>query len=207
MKLQFSFIAILLCLSSIADAAQYYRYNNAKGNPVLSSTIPKDRVAFGYEIVDSKGRVIKTVAPAPTKEELAAKSEQRKQAELEKKRAKAQAKVDAELLRKYSTPADIEAEKARKIKEMQVSATILQGNLKVVQGELEAEYAKAASIEKNNGTVSVALKDRIAALEAKLKTTQVMLDKREAEVSKAQDSYDTAIERFKVLQKQRQNNK
>lgn len=200
--------AALLLLSNVADAAkQFYRYKNENGNPVLSNTIPKDKLAAGYEIVDAKGRVIKTVGPALTEDELAEKTEQRKQAALEKERAAKQAEVDAELLRKYSFPEDIEAEKDRKIKEMQVNATILQGNLKVVQGELEAEYAKAAKLEKNNQPVSKALQNRISALESKLKTTQVMLDKRESEVTKAENKYDESIARFKELQEQSKNNK
>ena len=104
------------------------------------------------------------------------------------------------LLRRYSFISDIEAEKKRKIREMEISVSILKGNLNTVRTELEGEYEKAARLERAGRKPSEDLLSRIATLEKKITTTEDMLNKRRAARDITSLEYQQSIERFKELQ-------
>lgn len=193
---------LLLSLPSLAET-KFYRYVDDNGNTVINHSIPANKVAGGYDVLNASGQLITTVDRVLTDEEKAARSDEEKakeQAELEKLK---QAKYDLELLRKYSFVADIEAEKERKIREMTVSATILKGNLYGVRSELEAEYKRAAAIEKTGRKVPEETAKRINDLENKITTTKELLKQREQAIEATRKDYLYAISRFKLLQEKR----
>lgn len=196
-------VFVQLACQAVAEEKKFYRYKDENGQVVINTFIPPERVPFGYEVLNESGRVLETVARQLSKDELEQVSEERKRQEEEEKARKAQREYDLSLIRRYSFVTDIEAEKERKIKEMQVRATILKGNLNSVRAELEAEYDRAAKAERAGGEVPVKVKERIAQLEAKITTTEELLQKREAAVEETRKEYLRAIERFKEIQKMR----
>ena len=70
-------VATLLAAMALpAQAGQLYRFTNADGGLELSSSIPNDRVPFGYDVIDSRsGRLLRKVDPQLTAAEAAAKAE------------------------------------------------------------------------------------------------------------------------------------
>lgn len=50
-----------------------YRYTDENGQIVISSTIPQEASRRGYDILSKNGRVIETIDPEPTEEEIAAR--------------------------------------------------------------------------------------------------------------------------------------
>jgi hypothetical protein len=177
----------------------FYRYVDENGSTVINNSIPVDKTGDGYDVISSKGRVIRTVERQLTADELAKRSDEMIAEQKRKDNKLKQDEFDLELLRKYSFVSDIEAEKERKIREMTVSATILKGNLYGVRSELEIEYDRAAAAEKKGKKVSKSLSERIETLEAKITTTEELLKKREADIEKTRKSYLYSIERFKEL--------
>ena len=66
-------ILVTLCCTTLAwqaEAAKFYRYINADGLEEVSHTIPNDRVAFGYDVLDSDMRLLEHVAPQLSREEI-----------------------------------------------------------------------------------------------------------------------------------------
>lgn len=64
--------ALALALGFSAQvAANMYRYTDENGQIVISSTIPQEATKRGYDILSNNGRVIETIPPAPTEEEIA----------------------------------------------------------------------------------------------------------------------------------------
>lgn len=203
MKIWLWFFLLLMSVPSFAEA-KFYRYTDENGQTVIDHSIPANRVAQGYQVLNASGQVIATVDRVLTDEEKAARSDEEKAKEQAELKKLSQAKYDLELLRKYSFADDIEAEKERKIREMAASATILKGNLYSVRSELEAEYKRAAHIEKSGQKVPVKVAERINDLENKITTTKELLRQREQAIEATRKNYLDAISRFKWLQEKRQ---
>ncbi|VTL98770.1 Keratin type II cytoskeletal 75 [Pseudomonas aeruginosa] len=85
-------------------AVELYRYVNDKGVVVLDRQgVPPQYIGKGYQVLNDQGRVIRTVPPAPTAEELR-----------QRKAAQAQASSDAQLLRLYSSVEDVDRARERR---------------------------------------------------------------------------------------------
>lgn len=118
-----------------SGAAESYRYKDDQGRVVLSRQgVPPEHISKGYEVLDDKGRVIRVVPPAPSLEE-------RQRLAMEK----AKASSDAQLLRIYSEPADVDRARDRKLAELDGLIGVAQSNLHSLhtqQGNLEAKAAE-----------------------------------------------------------------
>ncbi|SHN22984.1 hypothetical protein SAMN05216593_11597 [Pseudomonas asturiensis] len=113
----------LLC-SFLAQAAdipemRLYRYIDNRGVTVIDRLgVPAEYVAKGYEVLNARGRVVQVIPPAPTAEQI-------RQAEADK----VQADANAKLLSVYSSVADVDRVKARKLAELDTLIGVAQGNL------------------------------------------------------------------------------
>ena len=138
-------ILIIAALPHMASAAgaqgegvKSYRYKDDQGRVVLSRQgVPPEFIANGYEVLDSDGRVLRTVAPAPSLEE-------RRRLAAEKARAKS----DAQLLRIYSEPADVDRARDRKLAELDGIISVAQSNLHSLRTQQANLQGKAAEFER-----------------------------------------------------------
>ena len=188
-----SLLVAALGISSGASAqAKYYRYTNKEGVKVMNSFVPPEYVKDGYEVVTLSGEVLEVVDPAPSPEEaekMAAKRQ--REAQL--------AAWDESLLKRYSTVADIEAAKARKLKDFDASLSILRGNASNIRTQIEQVQARAASMERSGRKIPDSTINSLRALEMELEDTQEQLTKREEDKLEIAQKYDEDIERFKVI--------
>lgn len=131
-------LLVSLCCAMPLAAAEYYRYLNDKGIPVLDRQgVPPEFIEKGYQVVDDQGRVLREIPPAPTKEER-----ERMAAE------KAKAVSDAQLLRIYSESADVERARDRKLAELDGVIGVAQSNLSSLRTQQANLQAKAAEFER-----------------------------------------------------------
>lgn len=196
------YVSILLCLACNIAAetmGDFYRYYDENGNVVINRSIPADKVKNGYEILSSSGRVIEVVKRQLTDEELSAMTDRQRREKNAQTLKSEQREFDLQLLRRYSFVGDINAEKNRKVKEMDVRVQILKGNLLSVRNELEVAYEKAAKIEKAGRTVPENQLKHISSLEKKLTTTEQLMRKLLSDMELTRKEYLLAIERFKEL--------
>ncbi|HSX70842.1 MAG TPA: DUF4124 domain-containing protein [Pseudomonas sp.] len=120
------------------EGVKSYRYKDDQGRVVLSRQgVPPEFIANGYEVLDSDGRVLRTVAPAPSLEE-------RRRLAAEKARAKS----DAQLLRIYSEPADVDRARDRKLAELDGIISVAQSNLHSLRTQQANLQGKAAEFER-----------------------------------------------------------
>ncbi|WP_264831025.1 hypothetical protein, partial [Klebsiella oxytoca] len=75
-------------------------------------------IGKGYQVLNDQGRVIRTVPPAPTAEELR-----------QRKAAQAQARSAAQLLRLYSSLEDVDRARERRLAELDGLSSVARGNL------------------------------------------------------------------------------
>lgn len=118
--------ALALALGFSAQAAaNMYRYTDENGQIVISSTIPQEATKRGYDILSNNGRVIETIPPAPTEEEIAAReAEKQRQKELAEQREQ-----DRALLKRFSHPDQAVKAMHRKVRELEGLIQLKRGNI------------------------------------------------------------------------------
>ncbi|NRA40835.1 MAG: hypothetical protein HRU21_00865 [Pseudomonadales bacterium] len=200
----FWLILSLVALQALAQEAAFYRYKDANGNIVISRYIPPDRVSEGYEILSDTGRVVEVVDKQLSDEQLNQLTLAEKENEAKQLKQQVQREYDLQLLRRYSAVVDIESERDRKIFEMNNRLQILNANLLGVQNELEAEYVKAARLEKSGNIAAEQNLKRIEELESNLTTTKQIMENLNQDILQTKTDYLKAIDRFKELKLLRQ---
>lgn len=193
-----SALGLALCVLMLAPTsvdARMYRYTDDNGQLVISNTVPSDATSRGYEILNDQGRVVETIAPAPTEEELAARAaaEERK---LEEER---QRKADAKLLRRYSHPDEAVRAMHRKLQELQSLNQLKRGNIGVIINQLDEEQARAADLERSGREIPQATLDKIERLQAQIREIEREIAAQNAEIETIREAYIRDIERLETV--------
>jgi hypothetical protein len=193
--------AFLLSFSTAAVAAKpLYRYRNAQGNVVVDYQVPTDAVAGGYEVLNTKGMVIRVVPRALSPEELKAKGAQTKreqEARAEKERLR---KWDESLMLRYSTVADIEDAQRRGLGDMQIRLSILKSNRYSLKQKVENYQAQAADTERAGKSVDVERLRTIESLQEEIAHTELEIQEGQRDIEVLEAAYEADIERFKMLE-------
>jgi hypothetical protein len=178
-----------LLLPAVVSAVELYRYTDERGTTVLSRQgVPPEHIARGYEVLNEQGRVIRVIPPAPTAEEL-----QRMQLE------KARALSDAQLLRLYSTPEDVERARQRKLAELDGLIGVARGNLQSVrtqQGNLQSQAAEHERAGREVPAHLLAQIDNQIAEQARLKSD---IERYRALREQSNANFDADLDRLKQL--------
>lgn len=125
-------------LPLVVGATELYRYTDDQGVTVLGRQgVPPEFIGKGYEVLNDQGRVIKVIPPAPNAEEM-----QRLLAD------KARASSDAQLLRLYSTPEDIDRARDRKLVELDGLIGVARSNLQSARLQQDNLQSQAADHER-----------------------------------------------------------
>ncbi|WNO09317.1 hypothetical protein [Teredinibacter sp. KSP-S5-2] len=184
--LRAAIICIPLLFSSVTHAEAYlYRYLNDKGVKEIGHAIPPEYAQNGYEVLNRQGQVIKVVEPAPTNEEIAIKEEQRLAQE-----------QYAILKRRYSSTADIESAKRRKLANLETNIAILRGNINSVQSTIDGLMTKAANIERQGRQIPANILQELTDAKAELTVAQEMLDIRLNEYKEISEKFDKDVAAF-----------
>ncbi|PAV24597.1 uncharacterized protein DUF4124 [Tamilnaduibacter salinus] len=191
-------LATALCIGltpALAVASTMYRYTDENGKTVISNTVPSNASERGYDILNSQGRVIERVEPAPTEEEI----EARKARQERKAQQEAQRKQDAELLRTYSHPDDAVRALRRKLEERRSLVQLKRGNISVVRSQLAEQEQRAADMERAGQTVSEAVTERIDRLQSRIKEIRSEIEEQQAETRVIREEYEEKIRRLETI--------
>lgn len=191
--------ATLLCLVAVdltaAEKRELYRYTNKDGVKVLNHTIPPEYAQRGYEVVNRHGDVIRVVEPGL--DALGIEEQKRLSAEKE-----AEMKWDRELLKRYSTVADVESAKSRRLAEINTSLAILRGNIVSLDSQIAREQSKAADRERRSQEVPEAILTNIKNFKVERAATERMIENRLADYDEVANRFDRDIARFEAIQQQ-----
>lgn len=184
---------------ALADARELYRYRNDEGVTVVDWRVPAEYASKGYEILNEDGIVIEVVPRALTDEERrdAATAEQlTAEAQAERERVRAR---DESLLRRYSSVDDIEAARARSLRDLQIRVSILKSNRRSLRQRVENSQARVAEAERSGSPLPTTELDRIERLKSEILATERAIADRESEIDRVTASYQEDIERFQQL--------
>ncbi len=189
--------AVLAAVIGVAATAEagMYRYKDDNGRLVISNTIPQEATKRGYDILNNSGRVVETVAPAPTEEELAAR-------EAEKQRQKAlerQQEQDRQLLKRYSHPDQAVRAMHRKIRELEGLIQLKRGNISVISNQLDSEQSRAADMERAGRTIPDATLEKIRRLESQIRDLEREISIQTREINELKADFEADIERLEEV--------
>lgn len=152
--------AVVVCLSlgsvetlQAADnpTIMLYRYVDSRGVTVLDTQgVPPEYVGKGYEVLNQRGRVIQVIPPAPTADEI-------RQAQA----AKVQADSDAQLTHLYTSVADIDRARSRRLAELDALIAVAQGNVQGLAAQQSTLQSQAADQERAGRQVPKTLLDQM----------------------------------------------
>ena len=188
--------ALALALGfSTQVAANMYRYTDENGQIVISSTIPQEATKRGYDILSNNGRVIETIPPAPTEEEIAAReAEKQRQKELAEQREK-----DRALLKRFSHPDQAVKAMHRKIRELEGLIQLKRGNISVISSQLDSEQSRAANMERAGREIPEATLEKIRRLESQIRDIEGEITSQTQEIEELRKVFEADIERLEEV--------
>lgn len=196
-----SFLTLVFLVTAVgAVADNLYRYKNDAGGTVVDWHVPAKFAGRGYEVLNTQGEVVEVVPRQLSSDELDNKDlvERLKlDAELERARL---AEWDKFLLLRYSTVDDIEAAKARALRELTIRLSILSSNQRVARSRLEASLARVADTERRGEQPVRQDLDTIEALRSEIASLGRAIEEREAQVDDVIREYSADRDRFAQLQ-------
>ncbi|TGD72749.1 hypothetical protein E4634_14625 [Mangrovimicrobium sediminis] len=181
-------------------AAELYRYKDHSGNTVIDDHVPPEFVKNGYEVVNSKGVVLRVV-PRQLSEEEQKAADALKEQELEAQREEARMREwDESLLRRYSTVADIEAARERALNDLRIRVSILKSNRRGLKQQVENYQSEAAELERRGRKVGADHLSAISDLQSEIATTERSIGEREEEIADVEAAFAADIARFEEIQ-------
>ena len=188
--------ALALALGfSVQVAANMYRYTDENGQVVISSTIPQEATKRGYDILSNNGRVVETIPPAPTEEEIAAReAEKQRQKELAEQREK-----DRALLKRFSHPDQAVKAMHRKIRELEGLIQLKRGNISVISSQLDNEQSRAANMERAGQEIPEATLEKIRRLESQIRDIEREITSQTQEIKELRKAFEADIERLEKV--------
>lgn len=190
-----STLAATLLFMSVSADARMYRYRDENGRLVISNTVPQQASQRGYEILNDQGRVVQTIDPAPTAEEIAAR-----EAEAERQRQEAeQLERDRALLKRFSNPEEAVSAMNRKIQELESLTQLKRGNMSVIVSQLDNERSRAADFERSGRAVPEATLQKITRLQNQIRDIEQEIAIQNVEIENVRASFIEDIRRLEQI--------
>lgn len=188
-------VAAFGLLFAAGAQATMYRYTDENGRLVISNTIPQEATKRGYDILSNNGRVVETVAPAPTAEEIAAREaekERQKQLELQQEQ-------DRLLLKRFSHPDQAVRAMHRKIRELEGIIQLKRGNISVISSQLDSEQSRAADMERAGRDIPETTLEKIRRLEAQIRDIEREISAQRQDIGEMKKAYESDIKRLEEI--------
>ncbi|RBW51116.1 DUF4124 domain-containing protein [Marinobacter sp. F3R11] len=187
-------LLLTLGIATLAEAGMY-RYTDENGQVVISNTIPQQATKRGYDILNSNGRVVEVIPPAPTEAEIAAReAEKQRQEELA-----AQREQDAQLLKRFSHPDQAIRAMHRKLDELRGLIQLKRGNISVISTQLDNEQSRAANLERSGKKIPEATLDKIRRLESQIRDIEKEIARQTQETDALIQSFEADVKRLEQI--------
>ena len=196
-------LTLILAASYISNAyaGNLYRYKDENGATVLGLNVPPHFIRNGYDILSNSGRLIKSVPPALTAEQISDRDNKKAEQDQQAITEKIQKEHDLALLKLYSHPNDAVRVLKRKLQDIDDFVSLKNGNISVVKGQLEQEEAKAANNERTGKKVSDNTLNKITLQKNKITELEHEISVKRAEIPVLTKEFDKIITRLETITK------
>lgn len=186
-------MAVLLSfpMLSVEASDKLYRYRDSNGVLVIDYQIPPEYIAKGYDVLSSNGQVVQRIPPRAASGERLTEAQE---AQLQMQRA-----TDEHLMRSYSSIAEIESARDRKLKRLQREQELIERNLVQMAEALKDAELRAANQQRSGRELSEMLRQQLADLDKQQRDALEMRELRQAEYSELEQRYQFYIDRYREL--------
>lgn len=175
-------LSVFLGLVLVSDvmAGQMYRYKDASGRVVMSATVPPHIVPKGYDVLSGQGRLIESIPPALSDEQIRAR-DAKAEAELHAEAARQeQAKQDKKLLKQYGSADAVVHILKRRLAEIESVIVSRKAAVSAAQKAVVENEKRAAESQRNGKSVPKRVVKDIAKARADIESSQNVIAEREA---------------------------
>lgn len=189
-----------VALSSISIAAgQFYRYKNENGQIVLTQVLPAQYANKGYDILNDKGRLIQSVPPALTPEEIKIRNEQIEKEKFALIKKQKQAAIDEELKQLYSQPNDAVRVLNRKFVDIQGMVEIKRNKIQNLKAQIIEEESRAAERQRKGFPVGEEALEKLSLLNKNIANTHIDIQELYKKLDAVVEEFDIKIERLEAI--------
>ena len=168
---------------SSAYAANFYKYKDDSGSWVMSFDIPAERVKYGYQIVDSSGRVVQEVARQLTAEEYRDKLH-REEALITCNQARRR------VFNLYQNVADIDYAEGKAVQSVDTSIANLRASLTHISNQKKEFEMRAAQMDIAGQKLPTVLLGNIEKAEVEIGNIELAINRKRAERDKLNREYE-----------------
>jgi len=167
-------LVLATLFGSSAYAVNFYKYKDEAGSLVMSFDIPAERVEYGYQIVDSRGRVIQEVVRPLTAEEYREKLH-REEALISCNQARRR------VLNLYQNLEDIDYAEGKAVQTVDTSITNLRANLTHISNQKKEFETRAAQMDIAGQKLPTVLLGNIEKAEAEVTNIELSITRKRTE--------------------------
>tara|TARA_R110002167_G_scaffold252094_4_gene458371 strand:+ start:735 stop:1391 length:657 start_codon:yes stop_codon:yes gene_type:complete len=192
-------------LSSVAfstitvAAGQFYRYKNENDQLVLSQVLPAQYADKGYDILNEKGRLIKTIPPALNPEEIRIRDEQLEKQRLALIEKQKQDAIDEELKQLYSQPNDAVRVLNRRFLDIQSVVEIKRSKIQSLKSQIIEEESRAAELQRKGFSVSEDALVKLNQLNKNIENTHIDIKELYKKLDNVIEEFDEKIKRLEAI--------
>lgn len=199
----FSRIILLLICSTVmtlqVSAAKFFRYTDAAGKTVVSSTLPPEISQQGYLIVNEMGVVLETVSPRKTEQQLLDELKDKARKEEEERLIEEQRNLDTVLLNSYTDISDIERARDNELMAKDRDAMLLKQNIRRLTSMLEDTQTRAARDERLGKVTSKEIQNDVQGFKERIAAEAEEVKKVEKLKFRVNERFTSSIIRFNEL--------
>jgi len=184
---------------SPAAVAELYKYTNEDGVTVLDSHVPARYVKDGYTILSLDGRVMEVVERALSEIEIRARDSALAASEAKDRRERERKIADQNLLRIYSTPADVIRARDTKLSSIDGFIAISKSNLLRLQTQKRNFESELADVERRGGEITRDRIEHMRAIEDRILQAMREINEKEQEMADLTAAFAADLQRVTEL--------
>lgn len=195
-------LALGMCAPAFAappTPATHYRWKDASGVVHFSDTIPSSALAGGYDIVDSRGMVVRHVERELTPAERRAAAVRAAQDAATRREAQQRRFADAQMLAAYPTDKDLQASQQAQLHQIQADISSLETNLHSQEDSLTELLAHAADLEHSKQPIPPYVSKRIAEQRESVNDERAALVQKRADFARTEIRFAAQLEHYRAL--------
>lgn len=192
-------VAAVLPITAAQGAGTLYRWVDSHGEVHYGDSVPARDAGKGRDLLNQQGMVVKQVAPAKTKAQIAAEERQAKLRAEQKRKAAAQAARDKALLNAYSDEQDIIDTRDAKLDAIDNLIKISVENIDQLKQRLSSLIKNAANRERSGRAVPRYLVQRMDNVRAQIKGLRTYIANERSDQESIRNKYQKDIQRFREL--------
>lgn len=194
---------LAFCATGAASERYQYKWRDLDGRLHYSDSLPPTAPQHGYEVVNSRGIVIRRVPRARTAEERAEDAAEAQRVQAEQESAQRQALADRQMLSAYASEEDLVRAQREQLAMLEQGISSAEAGLASLEASLASRLEHAAELEATDKPVPARVTEQIDEMRRQIRVQRVAIQRRSDERDTTTAAFAAQIERYRMLQERR----